>query len=262
MGLNRYTGCMCLLSVAYKVTSEFPFIVTANRDESYQRPTQPMHWWKDFPVLAGRDLEAGGTWMGLSRNGRFAAVTNIRSAYLGKRPLSRGELVSSFLVSQKNSEGWSREIGGKLSDYSGFNLLVFDGQTLLYINNYNNQITRLQPGLYALSNHLLDTPWPKVEHARTQLKSLLDSGCFTLDDLLQLLSSQQTYAPHLLPVDTGLSIEVEEILSSPFIISDTYGTRASTAVLISEKGEVSVAEQNFDHGHKTTYERFSFQPSQ
>ena len=264
---------MCLLAVAFNYRSDTPLrtdaslVVCSNRDEFYQRPTLPLHWWQDMPVLAGRDQEAGGTWLGLSRDGRFAAVTNFRElshpGFRDKRPLSRGNLVTNFLCSDLSAQDWAASVRPDLDLYGGFNLLFYDGTELLYLNNYNHQLRSLPPGIYALSNHLLDSPWPKVDYARQELVDVLNHGDHDrsdeqlLTELLGLLSRQKTYEDHLLP-DTGVPADWEKLLSSPFIVADDYGTRASTAVVVSTNGATYVAEQTYIEGIAEAEKRFSF----
>lgn len=252
---------MCLLAVAYNRSDQYPLVVSANRDEFYARPSEALHWWPDEQILAGRDLEANGTWMGVSRTGRFAAVTNIRrGTTLKPDARSRGLLVSEFLYSDGSAEHWAETLKHTLHLYNGFNLLIFDGATLLYINNLDNQITRLDQGVYAMSNHLLDTPWPKVEHARRQMETLIDAGALSTDSLLQLLHSRETYAPELLP-DTGISREIEQLLSAPFIVAENYGTRASTALVQSASGQICLEELRFFQGKEEGRSSYSFEPA-
>ena len=254
---------MCLLAIAFNHRPDISLAVCSNRDEFYQRPTLPMHWWQDVPVLAGRDKQEGGTWMGLSRSGRFAAVTNFRDfskpGFHGARPKSRGNLVTDFLCSQGSAQSWADSVLGDFDLYGGFNLLIYDGDQLLYLNNFNNQIRSLEPGTYALSNHLLDSPWPKVDYARQQLRQTLDkhsSSQQMLDDLLGLLEQNQTYPDHLLP-STGVPADWEKRLSSAFIVAEDYGTRASTSIVLSSSG-ISIAEQTYIKGIAEQSERFSF----
>ena len=276
---------MCLLAFAFKTQSSAPLIITSNRDEFYPRPTLAMHWWPDAPILAGKDLDAGGTWLGLSRNGRFAAVTNYRyvneQGVMESKPLSRGNLVSDFLCSELRAEDWAKNIGPTAAAYGGFNLLLYDGDELVYLNNYEAKPPqRLQPGVYALSNNCLDSPWPKVDHAREQLEELLNlndsaigidsaignNSSITnnsaiddnyLDALVATLSLQKTYAPELLP-NTGVPAVWETLLSSPFIVADGYGTRASTAIVLSASGDISVAEQTYEAGETLGSQTFRF----
>ena len=254
---------MCLLAIAFNQRPDISLAVCSNRDEFYQRPTLPMHWWRDMPVLAGRDKQEGGTWMGLSRSGRFAAVTNFRDftkpGFHEARPKSRGNLVTDFLCSQGSAQSWADSVLGDFDLYGGFNLLIYDGEQLLYLNNFNNQIRSLEPGTYALSNHLLDSPWPKVDYARQQLRQTLDkqsSSQQMLDDLLGLLEQNQTYPDHLLP-STGVPADWEKRLSSAFIVAEDYGTRASTSIVLSSSGS-SIAEQTYIKGIAEQSERFSF----
>ena len=255
---------MCLLAIAFQAHPDAPRIVTSNRDEFYERPTLPMHWWSDAPILAGRDTQAGGTWMGLSRNGRFAAVTNFRQMVGGvmpeAKPLSRGELITDFLSSDQTVDEWADALTATMPDYSGFNLLLYDGFNLLYLNNHDNSRKLLAPGIYALSNHLLDSPWPKVDHAREQLKQAISPskmGADQLPDLIATLSLEKVYAPELLP-NTGVPAQWEELLSSPFIVADGYGTRASAAIIISRSGKVVVSEHCFEAGENLGHQEFSF----
>ena len=216
-----------------------------------------------MPVLAGRDKQEGGTWMGLSRNGRFAAVTNFRDlskpGFHQARPKSRGNLVTAFLCSQASAQSWADSALEEFDLYGGFNLLIYDGEQLLYLNNFNNQIRSLKPGIYALSNHLLDSPWPKVDYAREQLRQTLDqprSDQQMLGNLLGLLEKNQTYPDHLLP-NTGLPADWEKRLSSAFIVAEDYGTRACTSMVLSNSGS-HVAEQTYIEGVAEQSEIFTF----
>lgn len=254
---------MCLLAIAFNYRPDTPLAVCSNRDEFYRRPTLPMHWWQDKPVLAGRDEQEGGTWMGLSRNGRFAAVTNFREfskpGFHEARPKSRGNLVTDFLCSEASAQSWADSVLADFDLYGGFNLLIYDGQQLLYLNNFNNQVRNLEPGIYALSNHLLDSPWPKVDYAREQLVQTLDkprSDQQMLGDLLSLLEKNQTYPDHLLP-NTGVPADWEKRLSSAFIVAEDYGTLASTSIVLSNSGN-HIAEQTFIKGVAGQTEIFIF----
>ncbi len=256
---------MCLLAIAFQTHPDAPLIVTSNRDEFYPRPTAAMHWWEDAPILAGKDLQAGGTWLGLSRSGRFAAVTNYRyipeNGEIETKPLSRGHLVTDFLCSTQSSEDWALSIASSAADYGGFNLLLYDGQALVYLNNYQNQAPQtLAPGVYALSNNSLDSPWPKVDHARQELCAVIDGpdmGAAQLPELIAALSLQKTYAPELLP-NTGLPQDWEELLSSPFIVAEGYGTRASAAIVISASAQVAAMETTHEAGARLGSQVFNY----
>ncbi len=265
--IKSYTEPMCLLAFAYQKETETPLVVASNRDEFYQRPTLPMHWWHDKPILAGRDEQAGGTWLGLSKTGRFAAVTNFRDLNKQKafsiELLSRGDLVVEFLMASTTASEWGAHIQNRSLKYGPFSLLLYDGEELVYCNNQGDPCRKLTPGFYALSNHQLDSPWPKVNYARTQLTELFKSvvpSMETLPVLVNCLGLKTTYADRVLP-DTGIPIEWERRLSSPFITAPEYGTRASTGVIFSKSGAIDIAEQSFDNGVQSAYAAFNYQPS-
>jgi uncharacterized protein with NRDE domain len=255
---------MCLIAFAYRKHASARLIVISNRDEFYQRPTRALEWWSDAPILAGRDLQAGGTWIGMSKNGHFGAVTNYRDGTNEEtgKTLSRGHLVSSFLSSRQSAAEWAESLGPAMADYGGFNLLIGDSEDMFYLNNYQqDQPQRLQPGVYALSNHLLDSPWPKVEYARQRMHKIVEGheviGKSQVPQLLADFSLQSPYPDHLLP-DTGISREWERILSSPFISTPTYGTRASSAIIISADGEIYMRERGFSTGQMLHDAEFQF----
>jgi uncharacterized protein with NRDE domain len=241
---------MCLILLALDVHPEYPLIVAANRDEFYQRPTAPADLWPDAPaVLAGRDLLAGGTWLGVDRQGRFAAVTNFRQ---GRRepaaPRSRGQLVSEFLTSLQQPDEYLPRVQREAALYNGFNLLAGDARRLVYFSNREGRRRVLPPGIYGLSNHLLDTPWPKVASGKDALQALVHRGRPDLvDSLLELLSDPTRPADALLP-RTGIGQDWERLLSSAFIATDDYGTRSSTVVLVGREGGVTFAERSFGAG--------------
>ena len=241
---------MCLILFAYQSHPHYPLLVAANRDEFYARPTAPMAYWDDIPeLLAGRDLQAGGTWLGVTRSGRFAAITNYRDPHnvLSDAP-SRGYLVSDFLKSRESGRVYLERLLPRGSDYNGFNLLLGDGKELLYHSNQNGAPQILQPGIYGLSNHLLNTPWPKVEQGRSKLAALLEKGDLpSTEDLLALLQDRTRAADEALP-NTGVSLAWERILSPLFIESLDYGTRSSTILRVNRQGEVMVTEKTWDDG--------------
>jgi len=251
---------VCLIVLAYKHHPRYRLIVAANRDEFYARPTSRAHFWDDQPdLLAGRDLKYGGTWMGLTRSGRFAAVTNFRdAAQLGKQPLSRGLMVKDFLTGSASAGEFIEGITAVGDQYNGFNLLVGDGESLAYHSNRGSGENSLQPGIYGLSNHLLDTPWPKVLRAKKALQRLVEEpGAVHLDSLAVILTDQTRAEDSELP-DTGFGRDWERALSSPFIITPTYGTRASTVLLLSADGRVRFRERSFrspeDPGKVVSYD--------
>lgn len=234
---------MCLIVLAWRPTHALPLIVAANRDEYHARPSQPLAAWEDAPhVIAGRDLQAGGTWMGVGRAGRFAAVTNIRELGAPLGPRSRGELPERFLRGHLSPEAYLVELAGNLQHYSGFNLLVGDAHELWYFNSHTGVPEQLSAGVYGLSNAALNTPWPKLVRARSALHECLSAP--ETEDLLRLLSDAQPAADAELP-STGVPYEWEKRLSSVFIASADYGTRASTALIRRADGSAQIIERRF-----------------
>ena len=241
---------MCLILVARDVHPDYALVVAANRDEFYERPTAPAARWEDAPdVLGGRDLQAGGTWLGIDRSGRFAAVTNYRQ---GRReapaPRSRGLLVSEFLTTPVPASAYLDRVRRDADLYNGFNLIAGDAGELLYFSNRGGPPRALAPGIYGLSNHLLDTPWPKVAATKGALRVLLTRGAPELiPGLFGLLADQRQAEDHRLP-STGVSLEWERLLSAAFIVSDGYGTRSSTVVLVGRDGRIVFEERTFSEG--------------
>lgn len=252
---------MCLVLIALDSHPSFPLIVAANRDEFYDRPTAAAAFWADGPaVLGGRDLTAGGTWLGVDRTGRFAAVTNYRQ---GQREAagvrSRGLLVSEFLLSKVSAREHLERVARDAGYYHGFNLIAADAGGLYYFSNREGQLRTLTPGVYGLSNHLLDTAWPKVTSTKTAFGALLTGAVSDpTEGLFALLSDRNRPADDQLP-STGIGREWERLLSSAFIVSDDYGTRSSTVLLVGRDGVVVFAERSFGpRGVPTGQARFEF----
>jgi len=236
---------MCLIVFAWRPKHPLPLVVAANRDEFYGRPTLPLDSWTDAPdIVAGRDLQAGGAWLGVTKSGCFAALTNIRdkNRSLGKR--SRGELVADFLRAEQSPADYLAEVDRRLNDYSGFNLLAGDLDQLHYLNSREGQPQKLQAGIYGLSNAALNTPWPKLKHSRAALAAALEQDEPQSEALFLLLANRQQAADKELP-DTGLTRDFERLLSSPFIASRDYGTRASTVLLRHKDGSQWIGERRF-----------------
>ncbi len=237
---------MCLILFAYRPDAPQTLIVAANRDEFYQRPTAPMSRWPTPPgILAGRDLQAGGTWLGVGNDGRFAALTNVRGPGETREGApSRGLLVSDFLSGDHGAREYLDDLRERAHEYSGFNLLVRDPSGLFYLSNRGASEPLLVPaGVHGLSNHLLDTPWPKVERGRRLLHELLSAGAEPEpDQLLDLLSDCALPGDEELP-DTGVGIELERRLAPMFIQSPAYGTRSSTALILDSQGHGLIAER-------------------
>lgn len=246
---------MCLIVFAHDCHPNYRLVLAANRDEYYDRPTAPAAFWpEDEDVIAGRDLLLGGTWLGLNRTGRLAAVTNYRdpSRHLLKAR-SRGELVRDFLLGAISPEAYLGEINKKSRLYNGFSLLVGDGASLWYYSNVEKIPRRLQPGIHGLSNHLLDTPWPKVERAKESLAAAL-AGDYIEPARLFVLLADETSAPDDKLPQTGVGLTWERILSPVFIKSPTYGTRSSTVLLIDRANRVSFTERTFIPGSEAWQE--------
>jgi len=238
---------MCLILFSYNSHPHFPFILAANRDEFYERPTAGVRFWEDHPdVLAGRDLKYEGSWMGITKSGRFAALTNYRNGdQLRQTALSRGLLVREFLTGRATPEEFLKCARRDKDQYNGFNLLVGDLSNLMYYSNVTDKSRVLKPGVYGLSNHLLDTPWPKVERSREKFMEAVRGPEESITDLLLKILFDRTPSEDGELPDTGFGKEWEKILSSPFITSPTYGTRSSTVLLVGKDGHVSLTEWSF-----------------
>lgn len=236
---------MCLILLAWRAHPDYPLVVAANRDEFFSRRTAAADFWDDAPdVLAGRDLEAGGTWLGVTRSGRFAALTNYRDPARNKAGApSRGELVSRFLTSGQDPRAYLSELESSADRYNGFNLVFGDLDVLWCFSNCGEGEQALAPGVYGLSNHLLDTPWPKVARGKSALNAALQA----LPDevpLFDLLRDDRIAPDDALP-RTGVSLEWERLLSAAFVRSSQYGTRSATVLLRDLSGRVRFVEQGF-----------------
>jgi len=237
---------MCLIAFAWRAHPRHRLVVAANRDEYFKRPAAPAAFWDDHPgVLAGRDLQAGGTWLGITLDGRFAALTNYRNP-ADKAPgaPSRGALVSDFLVGGAGPREYVDSLGKRATGYNGFSLLVGDAASLYFFSNRGEGPRRIEPGVHGLSNHLLDTPWPKVRKARAKLAGLLEKP-FDAEAALRLLDDTGQ-APHEELPSTGVSLELEERLSAIRIpAAGGYGTRCSTALCLEDSGRIEFHERTW-----------------
>jgi len=236
---------MCLILVAWRAHPRYPCVLAANRDEFFGRPSAEADWWPGANILAGRDLQAGGTWLGVTRSGRFAALTNYRdpAAVVPDAP-SRGALVSDFLAAQWSTSQGLAELQRRGERCNPFNVLCSDGQDLGIYESTTHTARLLGPGVYALSNHLLDTPWPKVQLAKSRLSVALQSLPQTAS-MLELLRDSDPAPDEQLPL-TGLSVELERMLSSAFVRGQDYGTRCSTVLTIEADGAAVFAEWSWD----------------
>jgi len=236
---------MCLIAFAWRSHPSYRLLLTGNRDERHDRPSSEMRWWPDQPdLLAGRDLQAGGTWLAASRRGRFATVTNYREPdrrQPGTR--SRGEIVQRFVAGRETPREFAAALDG--DDYAGFSLLCTDGQELWYLSNRGDAPRSLDPGIYGLSNAALDTPWPKLIESRDGLRRLIDEDRVNPQFLIRLLGDR-TPAPAGSIDNKELPFAVARVRSAPFIVSPDYGTRCTSALLWSVEGRITLAERRFD----------------
>ncbi|MDD5249472.1 MAG: NRDE family protein [Rhodocyclaceae bacterium] len=239
---------MCLILVAWRAHPDYPLVVAANRDEFFARPAAPAAFWTESPdVLAGRDLQAGGTWLGITRRGRFAALTNFRDPAAQRADAaSRGQLVAEFLQGTQGPCAYLDAVARRSRAYNGFNLLVGDGEQLAWFSNVAGKPLQLEPGIYGICNHLLDTPWPKVQAA----KSALGAAMAELPDesgLFRLLRDDSIHPDAALP-RTGVSLEWERLLSAAFVRATGYGTRNSTVLRVGQDGWIVLDEQTWLEG--------------
>ena len=249
---------MCLLVFAVRQHEQLPLIVAGNRDEFHVRPSQAAHWWPDQPdIVGGRDLQAGGTWLAMSRGGRFAAVTNFRDAHREKAGLrSRGHLITGFLNSTADVSDYLATIDRVA--YAGFNLLVSDGLSAAYLSNRGGGMRELVPGIYGLSNATLDEPWTKVTRSRARLAELIEAGNVNESSLLRLLADREKASADEVETN-GLSFSMAHALTAPFIVHPQYGTRCSTVLTVDDTGQVRFLERRFDpDGRQTGESRFNF----
>lgn len=242
---------MCIILLAYRVHPEYPLILAANRDEFYERPTARAQFWEDEPeILAGRDLERGGTWLGVTTGGRIAAVTNYREplAPSSSDAPSRGHLVSDFLAGDDAPLAYLSKLEASGARFNGFNLIAGTTESLYYYSNRGGEPQKIDAGVHGLSNHLLDTPWPKVSRGREALSEIVARGAEPgVEDIFRVLADDARASDAALP-STGVSLELERVLSSVFIKSHAYGTRSSTVLFVSRQNELVFIERSFEPG--------------
>lgn len=242
---------MCIAYLALNSHPDWPLLIAANRDESHKRPSRAAAPWDNHPdIIAGIDLEAGGTWLGVTRQGRFGLLTNYREMghNIPNAP-SRGDLVSTYLATSVDAADYAYTVSLKASSYNGFNLIVGDLSTARYVSNRTPESDpqTLESGRYVVSNHLLDTPWPKAERLRQAFQQLdMDALVRSLRVVFNTLKDTTPADDAFLP-ETGVSLEFERVLSSPFIISQNYGTRCSTVVVVHKSGRALLSETTYDN---------------
>ena len=251
---------MCLIALAWQAHPRFTLVVAANRDEWRDRPTLPAHWWPDSPkLLAGQDQRAGGTWLGITPRGRFAAITNFRDPSDRKATaLSRGTLVTEYLLGADPPREFLLRLGRNVAAFNGFNLIVGDGTSLWYLGSREGEPRVIPPGVHALSNHVLNEPWPKVRFARQAMESaVLEED--PAPRLFAMLAGRDPAPDAELP-DTGIGLELERRLSAALITGEDYGSRCSTVLVQGSHGEFAFEERTLDAAGNvagTVVERFS-----
>lgn len=253
---------MCLIVFSYKNNPDYPFVLATNRDEFYDRPTQAAHVWQTSPkIIAGKDKKAGGTWLGISETGRFAALTNHRKMDdIKEDTTSRGIIVKDFLLSEREPLEYLKELQHNGDQFNGFNLIAGKFDDLYYLSNRKEGVHKVNPGNHALSNAFLDTPWPKTEYASAAFQEILNNDSADEENLLKMLQHDETYPIERLP-NTGLPKELEKAVSSVFIQTENYGTRSSTLVIVDNDKNVHFVERTYIPGSKETDQtvRFEFE---
>lgn len=252
---------MCLIFISLNQHPSYPLLVAGNRDEFYNRPTQPADYWPDYPyVLGGRDLEAGGTWLGVTRSGRIAMLTNYRDPdNIDPAAPTRGRLVADYLEGNMEASAYLHAINDSGIRYNGFNLLAGTANALYYYSNYERIVKKLEPGLYGISNHLLDTPWPKVVKGKQKIGPAFSRATPDVAEIFDLLYDDVTAPTEHLPT-TGLSLDRERALSSMFIKTGNYGSRCSTVITVDRDRNWLFSERTYHPGtfsHEDHTYRFS-----
>jgi len=240
---------MCLIVFAKNVHPKFKLIFAANRDEFYNRPSEQADFWHEQPnLLAGKDLQAGGTWMGITKKGRFAAITNFRDLKNLKTDApSRGQLTLSFLVTNISPEEYYDKLKPTIKNYNGFNLLFGTVDELFYFSNMTDGLMKIESGIHGISNAILDTPWPKVEKGKRHLQNLIQREEIHAFEVIDILKNSTSAKDDELP-ETGVGLEMERMLSPIFIRSEKYGTRCSSVVMVDNDNNVKFVEKFFFDG--------------
>ncbi len=251
---------MCLIFLSYKQHKEYPLVILANRDEFYKRPTLPANYWEENPnILGGKDLEGGGTWMGITRKGYFAMLTNYRDiANIKPYAPTRGKLVSDYLAGEFNPKEYLKALSKSGDLYNGYSLIAGSFNDPWYYSNYGNKIAQLGTGLYGLSNALLNSKWPKIESGKAALAPLLSKATLNKGALFDVMVNQQQADDNNLP-STGLPLDKERAISPLFIHIEGYGTRCTTLITVSKEGIVDFTERQYSNGIATGEENhYSF----
>jgi uncharacterized protein with NRDE domain len=253
---------MCLIVLAYKYHPDYKLILAANRDEFYERPSEAAKFWKDKPsMLAGKDLKEGGTWCGITKDGRLAAITNYRNIKSIKNDaVSRGKIVTDYLTGSYSPEQFAEILTNSAEQYNGYSLVLGDESTnLFFFSNQTKKLEKIQPGIHGLSNHLLDTPWFNVTRGKEHLKNAINKNENFVNNIFEVLSDKTPAPDDNLP-DTGLPKEIEKSISSIFVENKNYGTRSSTIILIDNEDNVTFIEKSLEAKKKKWITKsFSFE---
>jgi uncharacterized protein with NRDE domain len=246
---------MCLLAFAWQVHAQYPLVLIGNRDEFYARPAQAIHYWPDAPhILAGKDEQEGGTWLGVTKDGRWAALTNYREPNAPKGILSRGHLVAEFLKGHDEPLAYAQQLATE--QYSGFNLVLGNKHQAAVVSNRGTAPQLLTAGIYGLSNALLNSPWPKTQRLKAGLSDLVAQEALDTTQALALLQNQTQPEDEDLP-DTGISLVWERLLATAFIKSPVYGTRASSVLLLGQDN-MRLIEQTWLNGEQGELRELGF----
>jgi uncharacterized protein with NRDE domain len=235
---------MCLIFFAYKSHPDFNLVLAANRDEFLNRPSAKLSKWDG--IYGGQDLKSGGTWLGITENGKFCAITNIRSLEQIENAPSRGDIVKNYLTCDDLPNDYLSDLMNDSDIYNGFNLVLGDRASCFHFNNKERKINKLQPGVYGLSNATLNTPWPKLSKGKKRFEELMKKSSFNKDEYFNLLRDDSKPPAAELP-ETGVGLEWEKILSSIHIESESYGTRCASLIAMGDR-EVNFYERTFDKG--------------
>ena len=252
---------MCLINFHLREHPKYKLIIAANRDEFYERPTATAHFWEDHStVLAGRDLLQLGTWLGITKEGRIAALTNYRDPSKEKNyAISRGEVITNYLISEDTPRDYLTFINQNRHRYNGFNLIVGNQNQLYYYNNVESKISKIPSGTHGLSNHMLNTSWPKVEKGKQMLRDyVMNHQDVEVTKLFEILSDSEQAQDLYLP-QTGIDMDLERKLSPLFIKTPNYGTRNSTVLLIDNDNFVTFVERTYQNGVFMNDSHFTFQ---
>ncbi len=249
---------MCLILFGYKVHPTYKLIIAANRDEFYGRPTKPLDFWEeDRSILAGKDLEAGGTWLGMTTSGKISLLTNYRDLKnIKPNAPSRGHLVSDYLSKDVDAQHYLENVAKKGKDYNGFNIICGDIDDLRYYGNYQNGVHQIDAGVHGLSNALLDSPWPKVVKGKEKIDNVIAHNEIVAEQLFATLYDDMKAPDNQLP-DTGVGYEKEAMLSPMFIKSKNYGSRCSTVILVDNDNNILYSERTYNP-HDFSFETKSF----